>query len=215
MTIQEHSLALDARLRVAPALFAVTLFASALLLFAVQPMFTKMVLPMLGGAPAVWSVAMVFFQGALLVGYAYAHLLARTLNVGQAALVHLGVLAAAALTLPIGVAHGFDVPPSSGIGLVARRAVRRIHRVALRRAVRQRAAAAKLVRGERPRAGAQPVCPLRRLEPRLVRGAARLSAGTRVAADVAHAGLDLVRRLCGACTDDRARGANRGARKRH
>jgi hypothetical protein len=117
MTIQEHSLALDARLRVAPALFAVTLFASALLLFAVQPMFTKMVLPMLGGAPAVWSVAMVFFQGALLVGYAYAHLLARTLNVGQAALVHLGVLAAAALTLPIGVALGFDAPPSSGIGL--------------------------------------------------------------------------------------------------
>jgi hypothetical protein len=117
MTIQEHSLALDARLRVAPALFAVTLFASALLLFAVQPMFTKMVLPMLGGAPAVWSVAMVFFQGALLVGYAYAHLLARTLNVGQAALVHLGVLAAAAFTLPIGVALGFDVPPSSGIGL--------------------------------------------------------------------------------------------------
>ena len=65
--------------RFAPALFAATLFASALLLFAVQPMFTKMVLPMLGGAPSVWSVAMVFFQAALLVGYAYAHLLARTL----------------------------------------------------------------------------------------------------------------------------------------
>ena len=80
-------------------------------------MFTKMVLPMLGGAPSVWSVAMVFFQAALLVGYAYAHLLARTLSVGQAALVHLGVLAAAALTLPIGIAHGFDAPPSSGIGL--------------------------------------------------------------------------------------------------
>jgi len=104
-------------LRVAPALFAATLFASALLLFGVQPMFTKMVLPMLGGAPAVWSVAMVFFQAALLIGYAYAHLLARTLNAGQAALVHLGVLAAAALTLPIGVAHGFDIPPSTGIGL--------------------------------------------------------------------------------------------------
>ena len=54
-------------LRFAPALFAATLFASALLLFAVQPMFTKMVLPMLGGAPSVWSVAMVFFQAALLV----------------------------------------------------------------------------------------------------------------------------------------------------
>src|SRR3954453_7322732 len=102
-------------LRFAPALFAATLFASALLLFAVQPMFTKMVLPMLGGAPAGWSVAMVFFQGALLIAYAYAHLLVRTLNVGQAALVHLGVLAAAALTLPIGIARGFDMPPSTGI----------------------------------------------------------------------------------------------------
>jgi hypothetical protein len=50
-----------AYLRLAPALFAVTLFLSALLLFAVQPMFTKMVLPRLGGAPTVWSVAMVFF----------------------------------------------------------------------------------------------------------------------------------------------------------
>jgi hypothetical protein len=104
-------------LRYAPALFAATLFASALLLFAVQPMFTKMVLPMLGGAPSVWSVAMVFFQGSLLIGYAYAHLLARTLNVGQGALVHLGVLAAAALTLPIGIAHGFGAPPSTGVGL--------------------------------------------------------------------------------------------------
>ena len=104
-------------LRFAPALFAATLFASALLLFAVQPMFTKMVLPMLGGAPSVWSVAMVFFQAALLIGYAYAHLLARTLNVEQSAFVHLIVLAAAALTLPIGIAHGFGAPPSTGVGL--------------------------------------------------------------------------------------------------
>ena len=99
------------------AAFAVTLFASALLLFAVQPMFTKMVLPTLGGSPSVWSVAMVFFQACLLIGYAYAHLLARTLSVARAAFVHLGVLAAAALTLPIGIAHGFGNPPSSGIGL--------------------------------------------------------------------------------------------------
>jgi hypothetical protein len=98
-------------------LFAATLFASALLLFAVQPMFTKMVLPILGGAPSVWSVAMVFFQAALLAGYAYAHLLARTLPVGRAAFVHLGVLAVAALTLPIGIATGFGAPPSHGVGL--------------------------------------------------------------------------------------------------
>ena len=118
MALHDQTLpALDARLRAAPALFAVTLFCSALLLFTVQPMFAKMVLPSLGGAPSVWSVAMVFFQGALLIGYGYAHLVARRLNVGQGALVHLGVLAAAALTLPIGLAQGFGAPPSSGIGL--------------------------------------------------------------------------------------------------
>src|ERR1700686_907354 len=87
-------------LRLAPWLYGATLFLSALLLFAVQPMFTKMVLPRLGGAPTVWSVAMVFFQAALLVGYAYAHLLVRRLSLGVGSLVHLGVLALAALTLP-------------------------------------------------------------------------------------------------------------------
>src|SRR5262245_34198450 len=102
-------------LRIAPALFATTLFASALLLFLVQPMFTKMVLPRLGGAPTVWSVAMVFFQAALLVGYVYAHLLVRLLPLGAGALAHLAVLAVAALTLPIGIAQGFGMPPTAGI----------------------------------------------------------------------------------------------------
>ena len=65
---------------VSPALLPVygaAIFLRAALLFAVQPMFTKMVLPRLGGAPSVWSVAMVFFQATLLAGYAYAHLLTR------------------------------------------------------------------------------------------------------------------------------------------
>jgi len=60
------------------------LFVSAILLFSVQPMFTKMILPRLGGAPAVWSVAMVFFQTALLIGYAYAHLLTCATQENQA-----------------------------------------------------------------------------------------------------------------------------------
>src|SRR6266568_1771663 len=63
--------------RLASVLYATTLFLSALLLFLIQPMFTKMVLPRLGGAPTVWSVAMVFFQAALLAGYVYAPLLVR------------------------------------------------------------------------------------------------------------------------------------------
>ncbi len=108
---------LSPALRVAPALYGATLFVSALLLFAVQPMFTKMVLPRLGGAPAVWSVAMVFFQAALLAGYAYAHLLARFLAPGRAAIGHLVLLAAAAATLPLSIAVGFGHPPADGVSL--------------------------------------------------------------------------------------------------
>jgi hypothetical protein len=104
-------------LRLAMPLYAVTIFLSALLLFAVQPMFAKMVLPRLGGAPSVWSVAMVFFQGALLAGYAYAHALNRCLAPGVGALIHLGLLAAAAMTLPIGIARGFGAPPDAGIAI--------------------------------------------------------------------------------------------------
>jgi hypothetical protein len=109
--------AVSRALRLAPWLYAGTIFLSALLLFALQPMFAKMVLPKLGGAPTVWSVAMVFFQGALLAGYAYAHLLTRCLRPGPGALIHLAVLAAAAMTLPIGIAHSFGSPPSAGIEL--------------------------------------------------------------------------------------------------
>jgi hypothetical protein len=56
-----------------PLLFAVTLFVSAFLLFLVQPLVGKMILPLLGGTPAVWNTCMVFFQAALLAGYAYTH----------------------------------------------------------------------------------------------------------------------------------------------
>ncbi len=94
--------------------FAVTLFLSALLLFWVQPMFTKMVLPMLGGVPAVWNTAMLFFQTALLAGYAYAHLSARFLALRWQVILHLGLLALAATALPIAVAPGWT-PPTEGM----------------------------------------------------------------------------------------------------
>jgi hypothetical protein len=73
--------------------FAGTLFVSAVLLFSVQPMFTKMVLPLLGGSPSVWSVAMVFFQATLLAGYAYAHGLSRWLDPWRALVAHLALMA--------------------------------------------------------------------------------------------------------------------------
>ena len=84
--------------------FGAAIFLSAALLFAVQPMFTKMVLPRLGGTPAVWSVAMVFFQAMLLAGYAYAHLLTRHLPGRASVIVHLAVMAVATLSLPLAIA---------------------------------------------------------------------------------------------------------------
>lgn len=104
-------------LRFAPVIYPAALFLSALLLFAIEPMFAKMVLPRLGGAAAIWSVAMVFFQSALLLGYAYAHVLSRTLSPGPSALVHLGLLAIAAATLPVGIAQGFETAPQQGLEL--------------------------------------------------------------------------------------------------
>jgi hypothetical protein len=103
--------------RLAPSLYAVTLFGSALLLFSIQPMFAKMVLPKLGGAPAVWSVAMVFFQTALLAGYGYAHILKRLLSPQRAALFHLLLIGVTATTLPIAIASGWGTPPSDAIAL--------------------------------------------------------------------------------------------------
>jgi hypothetical protein len=81
------------------ATFTAAIFVSAALLFMVQPMFTKMVLPRLGGAPSVWSVAIVFFQGALLAGYAYAHWLTRFAPGRPSVVIHLVVTIAAVFAL--------------------------------------------------------------------------------------------------------------------
>jgi hypothetical protein len=89
--------------RLTPLLFAVAIFTSAALVFVVQPMVTKLVLPMLGGSPAVWNTAMVFFQTALLVGYGYAHLLQKVGSIKTQVGVHLGLLLLAALFLPLGI----------------------------------------------------------------------------------------------------------------
>jgi hypothetical protein len=88
-------------------------FLSALLLFSVQPMFTRMVLPRLGGSPSVWSVAMVFFQTMLLAGYAYAHFLTRLRQRYAPVAIHLGVLGASMLTLPFAIAERWGNPPNT------------------------------------------------------------------------------------------------------
>ena len=96
------------------ALFTAAVFVSALLLFGVQPMFARMVLPELGGSPSVWSVAMVFFQSMLLAGYAYAHLLMQTRKRWVAVVIHIGVMLAALTMLPLSIAKGWGAPPSTG-----------------------------------------------------------------------------------------------------
>lgn len=86
-------------------IFAASIFVSAALLFAIQPFAGRILLPQLGGSPAAWNTAMVFFQGALLAGYLYAHGVSRLPRRTQP-LVHMLVLAGAALTLPVGVDVG-------------------------------------------------------------------------------------------------------------
>jgi len=99
------------------AAYVAAIFASASLLFAVQPLFAKLVLPRLGGSPSVWSVAMVFFQAMLLAGYAYAHLLTRFLPVRYAVTIHIAVMLLATIALPLSIAEGWGRPPSRGEAL--------------------------------------------------------------------------------------------------
>src|ERR1043165_7453040 len=94
--------------------FIATVVLSASLLFMVQPMFTKLVLPRFGGAPSVWSVAIVFFQTALLAGYAYAHWLTRHAPGRASVIIHLAVMIAATVALPPAIAAGWGRPPAAG-----------------------------------------------------------------------------------------------------
>ncbi len=107
---------LASRNRLVLVIYTAAIFVSALLLFSVQPLFTKMVLPRLGGSPAVWSVAMVFFQSLLLAGYGYAHYLMRLSNRLIPVAVHVTLLVTAWFTLPLSIASGWGEPPTSGYG---------------------------------------------------------------------------------------------------
>jgi SAM-dependent methyltransferase len=95
-------------------LLVVTLFLSSSLLFLVQPMIAKMVLPLLGGTPAVWNTCMVFFQATLLAGYLYVHAATRWLRPRQQVALHVTLLAVSLLTLPIVLVTRGD-PPATGM----------------------------------------------------------------------------------------------------
>ncbi len=95
-------------------LFAGTLFFGAALLFCVEPMIARMLLPLLGGAPAVWVTCMLFFQVALLLGYAYAHLISSVRLAGAGVILHILLLALPIFLLPI----AFD-PRTTEVGSAA------------------------------------------------------------------------------------------------
>ena len=86
------------------AIYTLSILLSATLLFLVQPMAAKMVLPALGGSPAVWITCMLFFQAVLLAGYLYAHLLTRWLGARAQVVVHAALVGLTLLLLPVGAA---------------------------------------------------------------------------------------------------------------
>jgi SAM-dependent methyltransferase len=100
------------RPRAPAALFPITVFASAALVFLVEPMVAKLVLPRLGGSPSVWNTSLAFFQTALLVGYGYAHALQRLRSIRAQAAVHGAALLLAAIALPLRI-NELIGPPSS------------------------------------------------------------------------------------------------------
>jgi hypothetical protein len=95
------------------ALFSLAALTSAFLLFWVEPLFAKLVLPLLGGSPAVWNTCLMFFQAMLLLGYLYAHVSSRYLDATRQTLMHVGLLALALLSLPVAIPAGWT-PPASG-----------------------------------------------------------------------------------------------------
>jgi spermidine synthase len=100
---------------VMPAVFALTLLVGSGLLFLVQPMCAKMVLPLLGGSPGVWNTCMLFFQAGLLAGYAYAHAGPLWLGTRFHGILHLGLLLVPLLFLPIALGQEPPDPDASPV----------------------------------------------------------------------------------------------------
>ncbi len=94
-------------------LFAGTLFISATLMFVVQPMFGKLLLPLLGGTPAVWNTCMVFYQMLLFLGYLYAHFLAVNQHRNRQIQIHAAVLLFSCIALPVALPEGVAPPTES------------------------------------------------------------------------------------------------------
>ncbi len=96
-----------------PWIYVLAVFCGAAMVFMVQPMVAKLVLPQLGGSPQVWNTSMAFFQAALLVGYGYAHVLQKIPAARTQVVVHLAVLVLAGSLLPLRITGLFGEPSSN------------------------------------------------------------------------------------------------------
>lgn len=97
------------------ALFALTTLASAFLLFWIEPLFAKMVLPLLGGSPAVWNTCLMYFQAMLLLGYLYAHLTSHWLSARRQVWLHAALMVLAIVVLPIAIPKEWAPPASDNV----------------------------------------------------------------------------------------------------
>ncbi len=172
-------------------IYVLTTLASALLLFEVQPIISKFILPWFGGSPAVWTTCMVFFQTLLFGGYAYAHLSEKYLRPRTQAVVHIGLLTAAAWLLPIAPDASWKLDAQSGADVAHPVPADGIGGLALLRALGHWPIGAGLVLPivSRPFA----LSTLCDLEFRLAGGAGGLSVLRRAALCGRPAGLDLGR----------------------
>ena len=126
-------------------LYASTIFLSAFLLFQVQPLISRFILPWFGGSPAVWTTCLLFFQTVLFAGYAYAHVSEHYFRPRVRTIVHLTLIGAALLTLPITPSDGWkpedsDYPTARILALLGG-----LRRPALLRPLVDRAAGSGLV----------------------------------------------------------------------
>lgn len=123
----------DDRLQVV--LFGATVFVSAFLLFQVQPLIARYILPWFGGSASVWSTSLLFFQVALLVGYGYAHLIVTRLRLRTQVILHVALVSVALVVLPIVPSDAFRPDgggsPTLGVLILLAVTVGPLHRACL------------------------------------------------------------------------------------
>ena len=175
--------------------FAATIFVSAFLLFQVQPLVSKCILPWFGGTPAVWTTCMLFFQTLLFLGYAYAHFSAQRLSPRAQAIVHLALIVLALVFLRVVPSEAWKPMDSDAARAANLGAVGGDGGAAVLRAIVDGATATGLVRADVCESDAVSV--VRAVERGVVAGAAQLSVLFRAEVRYSAPGNDLDGGVCG------------------